>query len=142
MSLTGINNLSYLTYSAIGLTGVILAFASLYDTGGEPSSSAEESSSKSIFNEPEVPIAPPPSPNESSLSNVFGNDESKPEEDSGLGSVFGNNEPNQEEASVFGNSESNKTTGQPPFGGKKKKRRTKKSKKAKKHRKTKHKHAK
>ena len=128
MSLTGINNLSYLTYGAIGLTGVILAVASAYDMGGENPPSAE-SPSESVFNEPAVPIAPPPPPSEpdaSPLSSVFGDSGDKKEEASVLGSVFGESEPKKE-------------PGSPAFGGKKKKRRTKKSKKAKKHRKTKQK---
>lgn len=130
MSLTGIDNLSYLTYGAIGLTGIILAVATAYDRGDGDYTPTE---SAPLFTEPIIPALPDlssePGPlankEESILPDVFGS--SDKEESSVLPNVFGENEPKKEPSIL------------PAIGGKKKKRRTKKSKTGKKHRKTKHK---
>ena len=131
MSLTGINNLSYLTYGAIGLTGIILAVATAYDRaeGEGPIPEAAPLFTEPIVpNMPELPAMPSFSSESSSekgpLASMLGSNDAK-EETSVLPDVFGSNEPKKE--------------GAPAFGGKKK-RRTKKSKKSKaekKHRKTK-----
>ena len=140
MSLTGINNLSYLTYGAIGLTGIILAVATAYDRAdGEP----PLPEAAPLFTEPIVPDMPAlpsfssePSSEPGPLADLLGSSESN-EESSILPDVFGSDEPKNEESN-----------GMPASGGKKKKRRTKKSKKSKKskaekkHRKTKHKQTK
>lgn len=133
MSLTGINNLSYLTYGAIGLTGIILAVATAYDRaeGEGPIPEAAPLFTEPIVpNMPELPAMPSFSSESSSekgpLSSMLGSNDTK-EETSVLPNVFESNEPKKEEGALA-------------FGGKKKKRRTKKSKKSKaekKHRKTK-----
>jgi hypothetical protein len=147
MSLTGIDNLSYLTYGAIGLTGIILAVATAYDRGDGDYTPTE---SAPLFTEPIIPALPDlsseqsepsgpgplaqlvnsinPKKEESILPDVFGS--SDKEESSVLPNVFVENEPKKEPGIL------------PATGGKKKKRRTKKSKAGKKHRKTKHKHTK
>ena len=112
MSLMQFNNLSFLTYGAIGLTGVILAVATAYET--------PEGSSESASNEPSaapIPVAEP----------------IKEESSSFLGSQSeGENEPSES----FGAAPEE---GERVGGKKKKKRRTKKQSGGKKARKTKNK---
>jgi len=132
MSLNGIDNLSYLTYGAIGLTGIILAVATAYDRGDGDTTPTE---SAPLFTEPIIPALPSFSSESSNtdgpgpLAELLGTSEPK-KEDSILPDVFGTNEPKKEPSIL------------PAIGGKKKKRRTKKSKSGKKHRKTKHKQTK
>ena len=110
MSLTCIDNLSYLTYGAIGLTGIILAVATAYDRGDGDYTPTE---SAPLFTEPIIPALPDlssepsepgplaqlvnsinPKKEESILPDVFGS--SDKEESSVLPNVFGENEPKKE----------------------------------------------
>jgi hypothetical protein len=148
MSLNGIDNLSYLTYGAIGLTGIILAVATAYDRGDGDTTPTE---SAPLFTEPIIPALPSFSSESSNtdgpgpLAELLGTNEPK-KEDSILPDVFGTSEPKKEDSilpDVFGTNEPKKEPSiLPAIGGKKKKRRTKKSKSGKKHRKTKHKQTK
>jgi hypothetical protein len=125
MSLMQFNNLSLLTYGALGLTGVALAIASVYETSGSPAT--EEAS---VFSS---------APAEPESSGLLG---SESKEEAGL---FGSE--SKEDAGLFG-SESKPAEGTGMFGtervgGKKSKRGTKKNKShkkggSKKSRKTKH----
>jgi hypothetical protein len=143
MSLMQFNNLSLLTYGALGLTGVALAIASVYETSETAGSDevadaaalssvptpAEEPASSGLFGSEEKP-------EESEGTGLFGSEE-KPEESEGTG-LFGSEEKPTEESEgngLFGQSREGER-----IGGKKKKRGTKKNKKggSKKSRKTKH----
>jgi hypothetical protein len=150
MSLMQFNNLSLLTYGALGITGIVLAIATVYEYSETEIPKEEEESS--IFSTPkeepapsssffgtetktEEPTAPSsglfgtePKPKEEPTapsSGLFGT-EPKPKEERGLFDL----EPKEGEGNIFGNNR---------MGGKKKKRRTKKrGGGSKKSRKTKH----
>lgn len=70
MSLMQFNNLSLLTYGAIGLTGVILAIATVYD-GNAESGGEEEAAAASVSSS--EPAAPAPVVAEPATG-IFGND--------------------------------------------------------------------
>ena len=128
MSLMQFNNLSLLTYGALGLTGVALAIASVYET-------SETAGSDEVADAAALSSVPTPA-EEPASSGLFGSEE-KPEESEGTG-VFGSEEKPTEESDgngLFGQSREGER-----IGGKKKKRGTKKNKKggSKKSRKTKH----
>jgi len=128
MSLMQFNNLSLLTYGALGLTGVALAIASVYET-------SETAGSDEVADAAALSSVPTPA-EEPASSGLFGSEE-KPEESEGTG-LFGSEEKPTEESEgngLFGQSREGER-----IGGKKKKRGTKKNKKggSKKSRKTKH----
>jgi hypothetical protein len=113
MSLMQFNNLSFLTYGAIGLTGIILAVATAYETpeGGSESESSESSAAS-------IPVAEPIKEEPSSFLGSQSEGEGEPSESFGAA-------PEGE--------------GERVGGKKKKKRRTKKQRGGKKARKTKNK---
>ncbi len=133
MSLMQFNNLSFLTYGAIGLTGVILAVATAYETpeGGSESESSESSAAP-------IPVAEPIKEEPSSLfgSQPEGEGEGEGKESNSLfGSQSEGEGERKEEAESFYDAPDRERVG----GKKKKKRRTKKQRGGKKARKTKNK---
>ena len=151
MSLMQFNNLSLLTYGALGLTGIILAVATVYESSENELPKEEESS---IFSTPKEEPAPssgffgtetkteePTAPS----SGLFGT-ETKKEESTPVSSLFGSETKQNESASpisgLFGTeTKPNEERGlfdlgpkkeegnifeNNRVGGKKKKRRTKK----------------
>ena len=121
MSLMKYNNLSVLTYGALGLTGIILAIATVYDSSDAP------------LPEPEPEVEPFETP----ISNILTN---TPPEPTPLPGMFSNNQPEQP-GGVLGNTVAEEPPGAFKLGGKKKKRKTKRHrgpKSVKKSRKTKH----
>ena len=152
------NNVSLMTYGAIGITGVILAVATYFDTD-MPETPPQESTNDSYFSNTFSNTPPPPPDNSPGMfGNVFGSEAPKKEEPLFSAPVPNSFNPfssstdeiadktdNGALGNVFG---SNPTDSAPPpsqpgrFGGKKRKtKRSKmlKSKNAKKQRKTRHK---
>jgi hypothetical protein len=128
MSLMQFNNLSFLTYGAIGLTGVILAVATAYETpeGGSESESSESSAAP-------IPVAEPIKEEPSSFLGSQSEGEGKESN-----SLFGSQSEGEGEPSEsFGAAPEGE--GERVGGKKKKKRRTKKQRGGKKARKTKNK---
>ena len=93
-----VNNMSLLTYGAIGITSIVLAVVTIFDKEGGPEMASVV--------EPEV------SPDETSVAGLFSNNETPDEdkkESSLLPEIFSNNETPQEsqEESVSGENISN-----------------------------------
>ena len=113
MSLMEMNNLSFLTYGALGLTGVILAIATAYETSDDNSSSAESPAEpeEEIEEKREEENEPTPKPAESS-------------DNSGLFDISPVNTGTAPENGLF-STEAKPGAENERIGGKKKKRRTK-----------------
>ena len=147
MSLMQINNLSLLTYGALGVTGIVLAIATAYEPSENESPKQEESS---IFSAPEEKEPEPttslfgtekkPDESDSFGSSLFGTEkksdesesfgerlfgaEKKPDESKSFGErLFGAEPKKEDNGGLFGLGQKEKDE---RVGGKKKKRRTKK----------------
>lgn len=112
MSLMQMNNISFLTYCALGITGVILAVATVYETSDDKSTSAAAEEEPFEVYRQEESTEPTPKTEESGDS-------------SGLFDVSPVNTNASQENSLFG-TEAKQGAENGRIGGKKNKRRTKK----------------